>query len=121
MRSPLRHFKSEFFKALSHPGRIKIIESLRDRELNVGEIQALLEDDESANASQHLALLRGKGIVVGRKNGTSVYYSIRDPKIFELLDVARDIFNRHLVDTQELLSQLAEEEESPAAGEAKSQ
>jgi DNA-binding transcriptional ArsR family regulator len=115
MRSPLRHFKSEFFKALAHPGRIKIIESLRPGELSVGEIQALLEDDDSANASQHLALLRAKGIVVGRKNGTSVYYSVRDPKIFELLDVARDIFNRHLIDTQELLSQLAEEEESLTA------
>ena len=119
MRSPLRHFKSEFFKALAHPGRIKIIESLRSGELSVSDIQALLEDDESANASQHLALLRAKGIVVGRKNGTSVYYSVRDKKIFELLDVARDIFNRHLIDTQELLSQLAEEEEAVAASDSK--
>jgi ArsR family transcriptional regulator len=119
MRSPLRHFKSEFFKALAHPGRIKIIESLRSGELSVSDIQALLEDDESANASQHLALLRAKGIVVGRKNGTSVYYSVRDRKIFELLDVARDIFNRHLIDTQEILSQLAEEGEAVAATDSK--
>jgi ArsR family transcriptional regulator len=120
MRSPLRHFKAEFFKALAHPGRIIIIESLRSGELNVGEIQALLEDDASANASQHLALLRAKGIVVGRKHGTSVYYSVRDPRIFDLLDVARDIFNGHLIDTQELLSQLADEEESLAASDSKS-
>ncbi len=118
MRSPLRQFKSEFFKALAHPGRIKIIESLRNGESSVGQIQTLLEDDESANASQHLALLKAKGIVVGRKNGTNVYYSVRDPKIFELLDVARNIFNRHLIDTQEILSELADEAASLATSDA---
>ena len=114
MRSPLRQFKAEFFKALSHPGRIKIIESLRSGEKTVTELQALL-DDEPAPASQHLALLRAKGIVSGRKNGNNVYYSVRDPKIFELLDVAREIFNAHLTDTQEMLKELADEEEAVAA------
>jgi len=110
MRSPLREFKAEFFKALAHPGRLKIIDSLRTGEKTVGELQALL-DDEPASASQHLALLRIKGIVVGRKDGNNVYYTVHDPKIFELLDVARDIFNNHLTDTQQLLSELASEEE----------
>ena len=118
MRTPLRRFKAEFFKALAHPGRIIIIESLRTGEKSVGEIQALLEDEPSS-ASQHLAILRAKGIVVGRKNGTSVYYTVRDPRIFDLLDVARDLFNRHLIDTQELLSQLAEEGEAVAAADSK--
>jgi ArsR family transcriptional regulator len=115
VQSPLRRFKAEFFKALAHPGRIIIVESLRSGEKSVSEIQALLEDEPSS-ASQHLAVLRAKGVVVGRKNGLSVYYSVRDPKIFDLLDVAREIFNGHLVDTQELLSKLAEEEESIAVG-----
>jgi len=109
METPLRKFKAEFFKALAHPGRIHIIEALRTGEKTVGEIQAVLAD-ESASASQHLALLRAKGIVEGRKSGTSVYYRVRDPKIFDLLDVAREIFNAHLIDTQEMLSQLADEE-----------
>jgi len=114
MRSPLRQFKAEFFKALAHPGRIKIIESLRSGEKAVGEIQALLED-EPASASQHLAVLRLKGIVAWRKNGNNVFYSVRDPKVFELLDVAREIFNSHLVDTQQMLTELAAEEE-PVSG-----
>jgi DNA-binding transcriptional ArsR family regulator len=109
MDTALRKFKAEFFKALAHPGRIQIVECLRAGEMTVGEIQQSLAD-EPASASQHLALLRAKGIVVGRKSGTSVYYRARDPKIFELLDVAREIFNAHLIDTQEMLSQLAEEE-----------
>ena len=109
MDTALRRFKAEFFKALAHPGRIQIIEGLRSGEKTVGDIQASLAD-EPASASQHLALMRAKGIVVGRKSGTSVFYRVRDPKIFDLLDVAREIFNAHLIDTQEMLSQLADEE-----------
>jgi len=111
MDTALRKFKAEFFKALAHPGRIQIIECLRAGEKTVGEIQAFLAD-EPASASQHLALLRAKGIVEGRKSGTSVFYRVRDPRVFDLLDVAREIFNVHLVDTQEMLSLLAEEDRS---------
>ncbi len=111
MDTALKKFKAEFFKALSHPGRIRIIECLRAGEKTVGEIQAFLVD-EPASASQHLALLRVKGIVEGRKSGTSVFYRVRDPKIFDLLDVAREIFNAHLIDTQEMLSQLADEDQA---------
>jgi ArsR family transcriptional regulator len=117
MDTALRKFKAEFFKALAHPGRIQIIECLRSGEKTVGDIQALLAD-EPASASQHLALLRAKGIVVGRKSGTSVYYRVRDPQIFALLDVARAIFNAHLIDTQELLNQLMDEEQALSAASA---
>jgi ArsR family transcriptional regulator len=109
MDTALRKFKAEFFKALAHPGRIQIIECLRTGEKTVGDIQSLLTD-EPASASQHLALLRAKGIVEGRRSGTSVYYRVRDPKIFDLLDVARAIFNAQLSDAQDMLSQLDEEE-----------
>jgi DNA-binding transcriptional ArsR family regulator len=108
MDTALKKFKAEFFKALAHPGRIRIVECLRTGEKTVGEIQAFLAD-EPASASQHLALLRAKGLVEGRKSGTSVYYRVRDPKIFDMLDVAREIFNAHLIDTREMLSQLADE------------
>jgi ArsR family transcriptional regulator len=113
MLSPLGRFKAEFFKALAHPGRIKILEALRAGEKTVGELQALL-DDEPASASQQLAILRLRNIVVGRKEGNNVFYSVRDPLIFRLLDVARDIFNNHLMDTQDTLSMLREEEQGLA-------
>ena len=109
MDTALRAFKAEFFKALAHPGRIQILDSLRGGELSVGDIQDLMAD-EPASASQHLAVLRARGIVVGRRSGTNVYYRVRDPKIFQLLDVAREIFNSSLIDTQALLSRLADEE-----------
>ena len=99
MNAPLHRFKADFFKALAHPARIKILELLRRGEQTVSELQGGLEL-ESSTVSQQLALLRARDIVTGRKQGTSVYYSVVDPLIFDLLDVARGIFNNHLVDLQ---------------------
>jgi DNA-binding transcriptional ArsR family regulator len=95
----LQGFKAELFKALAHPARIKILEHLRSGERTVSELQALL-DLESSTVSQQLALLRSRSIVEGRKQGTSVYYRVPDRLIFELLDVARQIFANHVVGLQ---------------------
>ena len=99
MPPTLQGFKAELFKALAHPARIRILEILRLGETTVSSLQAQLEM-ESSTVSQQLALLRARDIVTGRKQGTSVYYSVVDPLIFDLLDVARGIFNNHLVDLQ---------------------
>ena len=95
----LQQFKAELFKALGHPARIRILEHLRAGERTVSELQALLEI-ESSTVSQQLALLRSRSIVEGRKQGSSVYYTVTDPLIFDLLDVARRIFANHVVDLQ---------------------
>lgn len=108
MQDTLHRFKAEFFKALAHPARIQILESLRTGELNVTELQEKLVIEPSS-VSQQLAVLRNKNIVRSRKAGTSVYYSVCDPAVFELLDVARRIFNNHLIDTRLILEQLEEE------------
>ena len=105
MPDALQTFKAEFFKALAHPVRIKILENLRDAEKSVTELQAILGIDQSG-VSQQLSVLRAKGLIVARKNGTSVYYSAKDPLLFQLLDVARAIFNNQLIDTKDMLSQL---------------
>lgn len=101
----LSNFTSEFFKALAHPMRIKILDGLRQGEVGVTELSARLVV-EQATLSQQLAVLRKSNIVVGRKEGQNVYYSARDPEIFRLLDVARQIFNNHLIDVRDLLAQL---------------
>jgi ArsR family transcriptional regulator len=108
MQDPLRNFKAEFFKALSHPARIKILEILRTDELSVTELQDHLGIDASS-VSQHLSVLRNKNIVESRKAGTTVYYRVRDPEILELLDVARRIFTNHLISNRSTLEQLEEE------------
>ncbi|MDF2036424.1 metalloregulator ArsR/SmtB family transcription factor [Bacillus sp. CMF12] len=102
MNLEIQQFKAEFFKALAHPLRIRILELLADGDKNVNEIQSLVGSEGSA-VSQQLTVLRAKNIVTGTKNGNRVIYSLRDPMIIELLHVARQIFNNHLVDTIEML------------------
>jgi ArsR family transcriptional regulator len=91
----LQGFKAELFKTLGHPVRIRILELLRDQELTVSDLQSRLEV-EMSSVSQQLALLRARQLVVGRKEGTSVYYSVVDPQVYELLDVARAMFQRRV-------------------------
>lgn len=98
----LRAFKAEFFKALSHPIRIHILDSLRDGEHSVNELRDIL-NIEAANVSQQLAILRNKNLVDTRKDGNNVYYSVRDPLVFNLLDQAKEIFNNHLIDVRSML------------------
>src|SRR5207302_7982260 len=103
--SELSKFKAEFFKALAHPLRIQIIDALRGGEIGVSDLCTRLKVEQSS-VSQQLAQLRSRNIVVGRKEGQNVYYSIRDKAIFRLLDAAKEIFNNHLVGVQDLLSEL---------------
>lgn len=105
----LHEFKADFFKALGHPLRIQILELLADGDKNVNEIQTLL-GSEGSSVSQQLTILRSKNIVYGTKDGNRVIYSLRDPMIIELLQVARQIFNNHLVDAINLLDQFNENE-----------
>jgi ArsR family transcriptional regulator len=98
----LRQFKAEFFKALAHPVRIAILDHLRNGPLSVGEIQALV-GVAGSSVSQQLAVLRGRGVVVPERSGTTVRYHAADPQIYVLLDAAREIFYGHLSDSAVLL------------------
>jgi DNA-binding transcriptional ArsR family regulator len=97
----LQGFKAELFKALGHPVRIRILELLRDGERSVSDLQVELEI-EMSSVSQQLALLRARGLVTGRREGTTVFYSVVDPQVFDLLDTARAMFQRQLSELQEL-------------------
>jgi ArsR family transcriptional regulator len=105
MPQQLAQFKSEFFKALAHPIRIQILDALRDGEKGVNELSEILKI-EPANVSQQLAILRMRNIVIGRKAGSNVYYSASDAALFQLLDIAKDIFNNHLVGVRDMLQQM---------------
>jgi len=101
----LQTFKAEFFKALANPVRIRILELLRDGDKYVHELQEHMGID-SAVVSQQLAVLRNKNIVAGTKEGTKVMYSVKDPLLFDMLDVAKRIFNNNLVDAIEMLREM---------------
>jgi ArsR family transcriptional regulator len=101
-------FKAEFFKALAHPLRIRILELLVTADRSVLELQRAL-DVEQPIVSQQLAVLRAKQIVRTRKEGTTVRYAVGDPELRGLLDAARRIFNNQLIGTRTMLQQLARE------------
>lgn len=106
--APIHRVKAEFFRTLGHPVRVRILELLRDGELTVGELQHQLELD-SSGTSQHLGALRKQGVLESRREGTSVHYHVKDPRTFQLLEVARQILSAHLEETTALLGDLAPE------------
>jgi ArsR family transcriptional regulator len=112
MSDALRRFKAEVFQALAHPTRIAIVELLRDGPLPAGKLIEQL-GIEQANASQHLAVLRSKQIVLNRKDRNQVFYSLRDPILTEVLDLMRRYFHAHIAGT---LATLGEIEKAEVAG-----
>jgi DNA-binding transcriptional ArsR family regulator len=112
MSDPLRQFKSEIFQGLANPTRIAMVELLRAGELSAGTLIEKL-GIEQANASQHLAVLRAKQIVVSRKVGNQVYYSIRDRALIQVLDILRQYFYAQLSTTVDMLKEAAREAPKP--------
>lgn len=102
---PIHKIKADFFRTLGHPARVRVLELLRDGELTVGQLQAELEID-SSGASQHLGAMRRQGLLESRRDGTSVYYRVRDPRVFQLLETARQLIGSYLEETQALLGEL---------------
>src|SRR5215469_2951660 len=112
MSDELRRFKSEIFQGLANPTRIAIVELLRDREMSAGKLIEKL-GIEQANASQHLSVLRAKQIVVTRKVGNQVFYSIRDRALIEVLDILRRYFYSQLSSALSMLKEAAREQSRP--------
>lgn len=104
----LRRFKAGVFQVLGHPTRIHIVECLREGELPVNAIQQRV-GVEAANLSQHLSVLRAKRLVTTRKEGNSVYYSLRDPLMVEVLDIMRRYFQSHLEESLSMLKEIESE------------
>lgn len=118
MQQALRQFKADIFQALAHPTRIAIVELLRDGEVPAGMIFAQV-GVEQANASQHLAVLRAKRIVIHRKVGNQVFYALRSHRLVEVLDAMRLYFQEHLSEVMDMLEEMKLEAPlSSASGEA---
>jgi len=106
----LQVLKAEFFRALAHPIRIRLLEVLVTRsECSVQDLQRSLDIDQPI-VSQQLARLRASGIVVAKKSGAATRYSVTDPLLKDLLAVAKQILNRRLVDVRVLLRELERDE-----------
>ena len=82
---------SRSLKAMSHPLRLKILCTLGDSELSVQDIVDRVGTSQS-NISQHLAILRDKGILQARKDANRVYYRVSDNRTLELIGMMRQVF-----------------------------
>jgi DNA-binding transcriptional ArsR family regulator len=105
MQESLRRFKADIFQALAHPTRIAILEYLGEGELSAGALMEKL-GMEQANVSQHLAVLRTKQLVLNRKAGNQVFYSVRDPIIIEVLQLMKTYFQAHLKEAMGMLHEI---------------
>ena len=102
----LQTMKAEFFRALAHPMRIRLLEVLSEKgEQSVQALHTRLGVDQPV-VSQQLAKLRAHGVVATRKEGTTVLYVLADPRIADLLNVAKEILNRKLTGSKTLLHEL---------------
>lgn len=111
--APIYRLKADFFRLLGHPARVRILELLRSGELSVGELQEALELD-SSGTSQHLTAMRRQGLLESRRAGTSVYYSVKDPRIFQVLESAKEVLTAQLEETRTLLTNMGNQaQEAP--------
>jgi ArsR family transcriptional regulator len=89
-------------KTLANPIRIEIINTLRNRELPYGDLLSALKI-KKANLSQHLAVMRSKGIVKTRRDGVNIYYRIANPKVLKACDIMREVLLEQLSETNKLI------------------
>ena len=92
---------AELCKTLSNPTRLEILNLLRDGEKSVGELAATT-GVRQANVSQHLAVLRQRGVVATRKDGANIFYTIANPKIVEACDIIREVLFEQLAEMEKL-------------------
>jgi len=89
---------------MANPKRLQIINILREKEISAGELQRILKIPK-ANLSQHMAVLKQKGIVVARREGNTVYFRLARPKILKAYDIMREVLFEVIENQQKLLTE----------------
>jgi DNA-binding transcriptional ArsR family regulator len=110
---PIAEAKADLFRALAHPGRVRILELLAEGEHTIGELSAET-GMELSHLSQQVTVLRRVGVVDSRRVRNTVICSLRDPQTAELLAVARRMLTRTLRDDQDLLAALSRADDAVA-------
>jgi len=103
MDSRIHEAQTEYFKALSHPVRIKIVQYLKEGERCVCEIAPYLKEEQS-NVSRHLAALKRVGILSSEKRGVKIYYRVRDKNVYRILNLALESLRKMTREKASILS-----------------
>ncbi|NNN12647.1 MAG: winged helix-turn-helix transcriptional regulator [Acidimicrobiaceae bacterium] len=114
--TPLYEVKAEFFKALGHPSRIRVLELLSSGQKSVSELLPLVGINPP-HLSQQLAILKRAGLVQTQREGTSIFYSLAFPELIDVLAVARRVLIDVLAERAGLLVDLQASAPLPYPGE----
>lgn len=100
INNTIYELQAEISKTLAHPLRLAILHNLKGTEKTVNELTQITGASQS-NISQHLAIMRQRQIVKTRKDGTSIYYRVANPKIYLACDTMREVLIEQLNQKQE--------------------
>jgi len=93
--------QAEICQTLANPKRLQIVSLLKNGELSVGEMVRAMGVPK-ANASQHLSIMRQKGLIISRREGTTIYYRLASPKITDACSIMREVLLSILADRETL-------------------
>ena len=93
---------AEICKIFSNPIRLEILNLLRDKEMSVTELIKMSKLSQ-VNISQHLSIMKAKGIVVSQREGKMIYYKLSNPKIIKAFDIIREVLTERLEKNREIL------------------
>lgn len=106
LREELSELVSEMCHAINEPKRLMVLYALRDMPRSVNELAEYLETPQS-NTSQHLAVLRDRGLVEAERQGSRVVYRLRHPKVIEAVDLLREVLTEEIGRQHALRARLA--------------
>ena len=96
---------AEMCKVFSNPIRLEILNILRDKELSVSELVRKTELSQ-ANISQHLSIMKSKGIVDSERNGKNIYYNLSNHKIIKAFDIIKEVLTERLEKNQKIVHEI---------------
>src|SRR3989344_8322453 len=102
---------AEICKTLSNPVRLEIINLLRNSKRSVSELVKLAKISQST-ISQHLTILRQKNLVLTKRSGKNIYYSLAYPEMIKACDIMRDILFKQLKKNEKLIKKIRSKNES---------
>ncbi len=98
----LYEMQSDVCKTLASSKRLEILNALKDGEKSVGELVEILGVPK-ANVSQHLAVMKNKGILKSRRDGVSIYYSVSNPKVISACKLMREVLTEHMKEKSDII------------------
>lgn len=101
MNKKLYEIHAEICKTLGNAKRIEILNALNSKELTVGELAGIL-GISAANVSQHLAVMRQKGILTARREGSNIYYRVSNSKVIKACSLMREVLLEQLAEGQKI-------------------